>query len=579
MNLYKRLWRYVKPHRTKLGLSMIAMVAFAATEPAMPALMQPMLDGSFIEKDPVYIQWIPIALVGLFFIRGIAMFISQVGIQWVASRVVFDLRNDMFQGYVFGALPDTEKQTKGSLISQFIFNANNVSAASGEVFLILIRDSLTIIGLLAWMFYVDWKLSLIAFAIAPFIALLIRYLSRRQRKLHLEFQRVTAEMSGHIEESISGIRVIKAYNAEKNEASRFRKYSSNVRSFFMKVVITSASSAPIAQLLTVSALAVIVYLASSPEYSHQLSVGEFVSFFGAMAMLITPIKRLTQITTKLQQGLAALQTTLELVDLQPEETKKGRKSLGQISKITFEHVTFTYPGGSLAAIEDVSFSAEKGQLIALVGPSGSGKSSIINLLCRFREAGSGRILFDGKDTAELNLADLRASIALVDQNTHLLTGTVAENTAYGEDASPDPEKIRAALRAAHTDNFLGDPPDLELRIGQGERGLSGGQQQRISLARAILKDSPILLMDEATSGLDNQSEAAILEALEQIRTDKIVIVIAHRLSTVRHADQILVMNQGRIVEQGNYQTLSQSGGLFSSLEKSALTDPTSGLVA
>ena len=564
--LYLRLLRYVKPYKRHFALSILGMVVFAATEPALPALMQPMLDGSFIEKDETMITLVPILLILLYLVRGIASFTSTVALNWVSNKIIMDLRLEMAQRLI--TLPNSyfDAHTTGSTISKLTYDVKQVADASTNVLIILIRDSLAIIGLIAWMFYIDWKLSLIIFLTAPIIIFIVHSISNRLRRLNHALQDHMGSITHILEEIITGQRVIKIFEGQQYELERTRHTSNQIRLFTMKAIITAAANSPVIQLITVSALAAVVYIASLQSVNNELTVGQFISFFSAMAMLITPVKRLTGINEILQRGLAAAESIFTLIDEQPEATSFTPTNLQKIHAIEFEKLSLQYSGSTAYALKNIQLTIQPNETLALVGSSGSGKSTLVNLLPLFYRPTEGTIRINQIDILNLSLKDLRSHIALVSQDVTLFNDTVSANIAYGAMSHATPEQVRDAAEKAHALEFIEKlPGGFESLIGERGTRLSGGQRQRIAIARALLKDAPILILDEATSALDSHSEKQIQLALDELVKGRTTLMIAHRLSTIAKADRIIVMDEGEIVEEGTHDSLYAEGGIYTHL--------------
>jgi len=563
---YLRLLRYVKPYKGQFSIAILGMIVFAATEPALPALMQPMLDGSFIEKDETMIILVPILLVLLYLIRGIATFATTVGLSWVSNKVITDLRSEMFDRLLTLPSDYYDNHPTGTTISKLTYDVNQVAGASTEVLIILIRDSLAILGLLAWMFYIDWQLSLIIFLTAPIIVLIVHSISNRLRRLNHSLQDHMGGITQILEEAITGQRVIKIFGGEKYEKERFDHTINRVRTYTMKSVTTAAINSPVVQLVTVSALAVIVYIASVQSSHDKITVGEFISFFSAMAMLITPVKRITGMNEILQRGLAAAESVFGLIDQPPEIEPLTPSQLKQASGIEFDHLSLQYPGSTSPSITNIQLTIQPNETVALVGPSGSGKSTLVNLLPLFYRPSEGKVRIGETDITDLPLKELRSKIALVSQDVTLFNDTIAANIAYGAMANASLEQVQDAAEKAHALEFIERLPDgFNTVIGERGTRLSGGQRQRIAIARALLKDAPILILDEATSALDSHSEKQIQLALDELVKGRSTLMIAHRLSTIAKADRIIVMDEGKIIEEGTHKLLYQQGGLYTKL--------------
>ena len=567
-DLYLRLLRYVKPHRRVFTASILATVVLAATEPVLPALLKPLLDGSFVTKDPFYMTWMPPIIALVFLIRGVAGFGSAVAMRWVATRVVMDLRNEMFSKLL--VLPDQRfsDTPSGNMLSRFTYNVNEVMQASTQVLVTLVKDSIAVIGLLAWIFYLNWQLSLMMLLIVPSVALVVRLVSRRLRRLSRELQDTIGDMNHVIDEVLQGHRIVKLFAGQNYETQRFRRVNNWVRRFNMKLTVTSEGSVPIVQLLAVLGLALVIYIASQQAAADEITVGGFVSLFGAMAMLLAPIKRLTKINESLQRGLAAAENVFELLD-ESTEADEGLQCLERArGKIDFQHVGFSYPNLERPVLKNIDLAIAPGETIALVGASGSGKSSLVNLLPRFYECNQGQILLDDIPIKALRLADLRAQMAYVGQNVVLFNDTVAANIGYGCVTEVDSDKLWQAAADAYAIDFIEQlPAGFDTLIGENGTRLSGGQRQRIAIARALLKNAPVLILDEATSALDTQSERQVQAALDRLRQGRTALVVAHRLSTIEDADRIVVLQEGRIVEMGCHADLLAHNGVYASLHR------------
>lgn len=564
--LYLRLMRYVRPYWKAFAVSILGMVVAAATEPLLPALLKPFLDGTFVHKDTSVMHWAPIFILLIFFVRGIATFFGSYAIHWVGNKVVMDLRAEMFAKLLSLPTRYYDDHATGSLISKLTYDVTNVTAAATSVVTITIRDSITILGLLAWLFYLDWKLTLITLVIAPVVALVIRTINRRLRASSRETQKSMGSITQVIEESVTAHKVVKLFGGQHYEKERFGEEINWVRRHMMKQATAAVANVPIVQMVAAIALAFVIYLATQQAQSDLSTVGGFLSFVAAMLMLTAPLKRITSINEYIQRGLAAAESVFDLIDT-ASETDAGKSSLHRASgALAFEHVSLSYQADERLALHDICLDIPAGQALALVGASGSGKSTLANLVPRFYLPTQGRITLDGHDINDLTLASLRANIALVSQEVVLFNDTIAANIAYGQMREVPEAEIVAAATAAHAMEFIRDLP-LGLATLVGERGvrLSGGQRQRIAIARAILKNAPILILDEATSALDSESERHVQAALETLMKGRTSLVIAHRLSTIEKADRIVVLQKGQVVEAGTHAELLAHGNVYAQL--------------
>ncbi|MDX1655351.1 MAG: lipid A export permease/ATP-binding protein MsbA, partial [Candidatus Competibacteraceae bacterium] len=486
-DLYLRLLGYARPYRWTFALSLLGMVVLAATDPALAALLKVLLDGSFVDKDPSLITLMPLLLVGLYLIRGVAGFVGEVAMKWVAQKVMMDLRSALFAQLLVLPVRYFSRHPSGTLLSKVTYDTQQVMAATTQALVTLVRDSVTVVGLLAWMLYLNWQLSLVMFLIIPAVALVVRIAARRLRRLSRRLQGLMGELTHVVEEVLQGYKVVRVFGGQDYEAGRFQQVNNRVRGFHMKLAVASEATTPLVQLLAVVALAVVIWVASRQSLQDEITVGGFVSLFGAMAMMLAPIKRLTKVNEQLQRGLAAAESIFALLDESPEADRGQQQLTRARGAVHFEGVGFHYEQEDPRVLRGIDLTVQPGETVALVGPSGSGKSTLMALLPRFYDPTEGRILLDGQDICKLKLRDLRNQLAYVSQDIVLFNDTVQANIAYGRPTASREAVIQAAEHAQAMAFIRELPQGLGTLIGEDGMRLSGGQRQRLAIARALLK--------------------------------------------------------------------------------------------
>lgn len=564
--VYKRLWTYTKRYFWMFILGVIGVSVDAAMQASFIKFMEPLIDRVFVGKDSEFGLW----LAGIIFLiaitRMIGNFVGVYGMEWVGRRVVADLRQELFDQYV--RLPATyyDRFSSGQLISKLAYNSEQVANAATKSVVSALRDVLLVILLLTVMLTTNVKLTLVMLLLVPMIGLMVTVVSRRFRKISHRIQDSMGNVSHVTEEAVVGQQVVKVFQGQEAEMQRFGSVNERTRRLHMRMVATHLASSSLVQLAAGLALVLLMVIATRPSILNGISAGTFTAIFWAMIGTIPPLKRLTTVQAQVQKGIAAADSIFKVLDTQAE-VDTGKYSVDRVKgNIEFREVSFRYLSSDKAVLDNVSFKVPAGSVTALVGHSGSGKSTLAGLLPRFYTYSEGHILLDGRELSDYTLENLRSHISLVSQEVVLFNDTVAGNIAYGALAGAALEAIEKAARDAHAMEFIEQLPEhLDTEVGERGTLLSGGQRQRIAIARALLKDAPILILDEATSALDSTSEKAIQDAFAEVIKHRTTLVIAHRLSTIENADQVIVLEQGRVIETGTHQELLDRGQAYARL--------------
>jgi subfamily B ATP-binding cassette protein MsbA len=562
-----RLWPYIRPLIGIVALGLIAMGFVAASEAGIPMLLKPLLDHGFGAHGSASARWlVPLAVVGLAVLRGGSQYASGYLLAYVTNKILLQLRLKMFDRMIHTSAGFFQRETASTIINAIVFEVNQILNVLQSVVVTLVRDSLTVVFLLGYLFILNWRLTLVIAVILPAIGWLVSKINRRLRRLNRESQLLTNELSYIVEETVAGYKVVKVHNGQRYENDRFTDMSNRLRGYSMRMTVSGGLAQPLTQFLASIALAIVITIAVVQSANDQTTVGGFVAFVTSMLLVISPLKHLIDINQPLQRGMTAAELIFGLID-EPIEPEGGGRPLERATgAVEFREVSFSYGSSSLPTLDGISFKIAPGEMVALAGASGSGKTTLVNLLPRFFDPASGAVLVDGVPIPEYSLHDLRSQMAMVSQDVVLFNDTIAANVAYGQ--APDRERVMAALAAANLADVVAAMPDgVDTRVGGNGMRLSGGQRQRLAIARAIYKDAPILILDEATSALDSESERHVQEALETLMKGRTTLVIAHRLSTIERADRILVMDGGKIAEQGSHAELLRQNGLYANLHR------------
>lgn len=572
LRLYRRLLGYIWGYKAAIAVTILTLAVIAALEPLGAIILGKLVDESLIEKDPSTFLQLPLMLAGVFILKGVAEYFSKVMSTWIAQKAILNIRDELYQKMLFLPQGVHNQHSVGTLMSKITYDVNQTGNALSEAWIVIARDTLTILALLATLVYYSWQLTLVMLVIGPIVAFFIDRASKLMRRSSTDMQDDMGLLTHRLEEGLKGFRDVKMYRAEQYELERFHEAAESLRENTMKVTRVSALNVPLVQIIAAIALSVVVYIAVQMVNDGTLTAGDLITYVTAMGLIFEPIRRITNINATVQKGMAAAQSIFKILDTPGEQNTGTQTPTPVQGKIMFDAVTFQYDESKEAVLKHFSLTIPAYKTTALVGASGSGKSTLANLIARFYRPQEGQIRLDNHPLNDIELTYLRQQMAYVSQQIVLFNDTVAANIAYGQ-RGHDRLAIEKAAKAAHAWEFISQlPQGLDTPIGDNGAKLSGGQRQRLAIARAFLKNAPILIMDEATSALDTQSEKLIQSALESLKKDRTVIIIAHRLSTVEQADKIVVMEKGRLVEEGNHSQLIALNGHYANLYRKGEVD-------
>ena len=562
METFKRLLKMAKKYYILLSLAMLCMLVAGALQSAQALLVKPILDDIFLGKNPNALKWIPLAVIGIFLVKGASNYGQTIMMNYIGLRIVANLRNKLYEQIQRQSLAFFTQHPTGILMSRITNDVSSIQAASSEAVTSLIKDTVTLISLIGVVFYTDWKLAIVATIVFPLAIYPISTLGKKMRKVATSTQVTMGTLTSLLQETISGTRIVKAFGMEKYENERFAAENERLFKFNMKAVSVSAISHPLMEFLGSLGIAAVIFYGGYNVVHGNSTPGTFFSFLAALLMLYEPVKRLVNVNNTIQQGIAGADRVFSIIDRMPDiDDKPGARALPPITRsIDLENVDFSYE--KTPVLKNISLSIKAGEVVAFVGMSGGGKTTLVNLIPRFYDVSSGRILIDGQDIRDVTMQSLRSQIAIVTQQTILFNDTVKNNIAYGDIERTQDDIINAARAANAHDFIMKLPQQYDTNIGELGTKLSGGEKQRISIARALLKDAPILILDEATSSLDTEAEIEVQEALDNLMKGRTTLVIAHRLSTIRNADRIIALVNGEIVEEGTHESLLAKQGEY-----------------